>query len=82
MIIYKYKIGDEDVILPRGYKILTCQMQNTAFHVWAVVDPRVTDTVPVKFEVVGTGREFDFKGWTYLNTIQDGSFVWHVWYKE
>ena len=82
MKIYKYPIVDEKIEAPAGSQILTCQLQRADFCVWALVNPEVRETNTWTVKVVGTGQDFDSVGWSYLNTVQDGIFVWHIFYRN
>lgn len=81
MTIYKYPIKLADVQtlnLPFGAEILTIQMQHGNLCLWAKVQENVGDTEARTIEVFGTGQPMDFDSRTYIATVQDGSFVWHV----
>lgn len=74
--IYKYGLGE--VQLPKGAKILTVSHQNGNFVMWAEVD---TERVPEHrtFVVFGTGWEMPDVKMSYVGTIFEGAFVWHVY---
>lgn len=81
-IIYKYPLEIktwQSLNLPKGYEILTIQIQRGIPQLWAMVDPSKEVEI-VTIEFIGTGQpitdECDRK---YINTIQsyDG-LVWHV----
>jgi hypothetical protein len=77
--IYKYDlpmIGTHVIAMPRGAKILSVQDQSGAMRVWAKVDPKA----PMenrRFVIVGTGHLVP-AALTYLATVQQGQYVWHV----
>ena len=77
--IYKYKLKDgRGVEMPIGAKVLTIQKQNGLPYIWALVDTDAECDFRY-FEIVGTGRDFpEADNFTYINTIQDGPFVWHI----
>ena len=77
--IYKYKLKDgRGVEMPIGAKVLTIQKQNGLPYIWALVDTDAEFDFRY-FEIVGTGRDFpEADDFTYINTIQDGPFVWHI----
>jgi hypothetical protein len=82
MRVHKFKV-DDNVNLPLGYKILSCQELDHTIFVWALVDPHETQTVTVQFKIIGTGRDIDAEQWTHLATlIDDNLFVWHVFIDE
>lgn len=82
MIIFKYKIDNDGISLPAGAQILSCQLQDNCFHIWALVDPNESNVEHYNVQVVGTGHEFDPTGWDYLTTEQQPPFVWHIWVKK
>lgn len=87
--IYKYPllITDSQVIrMPAGARILCCQMQTGGpakgdVCLWAEVDtdrPHVNRTILI----AGTGNPFPEKlpeKRSYIGSVQDGVFVWHVY---
>jgi len=75
--IYKYKL-ENSVEMPIGAKILSIQMQNNRPYIWALVDTDVECEFR-HFEIIGTGHNFpEADNFTYINTFQDGPFVWHI----
>jgi len=84
MRIFKYQLkfpADEQKIeMPANAGIISCQVQEGAITLWAIVDP---DAKPVErfFTVLGTGHAF-FEGSNrqlhHLGTVQLDGFVWHV----
>lgn len=84
--IYRYELpvlGKNWVTLPGRYKVLDAQMQNGKPCVWCVVQTD-SGSSPVCFWVVGTGfdlDEFEVHG-SYVATLQDGPYVWHVYCSE
>jgi hypothetical protein len=77
--IYKYELKDgRGVEMPIGAKVLTIQTQNGLPYIWALVDTDVECDFRY-FTIVGTGHDFpEADDFTYINTIQDGPFVWHI----
>lgn len=79
MNIFKYpvEIGEFSHQMPVGAKILTAALQNGEPQMWAIVDK----SQPVeerKFQVIGTGHEFDLSDKRFISTFQQGPFVWHL----
>lgn len=66
--------------MPEGAEVLTVQIQNGEPHIWALVDTEKPRKLR-SFEIVGTGQPADNLG-RYVGTVQDGSFVWHVFEVE
>ena len=80
-VIYKYPleegIGSQQVELPAGARILCAQMQGPSLFLWAIVNP-VHPFEHRNFFVVGTGQPFPEGTASYISTVQQGPFVWHV----
>ena len=76
--IYKYELKEGGVEMPIGAKILTIQDQNNRAYIWALVDIDAECEFRY-FAIAGTGEDFpEADDFTYINTIQDGQFVWHI----
>jgi hypothetical protein len=76
--IYKYELKEGSVEMPIGAKILSIQYQNNRPYIWALVDTDVECEFRY-FALVATGEDFpEADDFTYINTIQDGPFVWHI----
>ena len=76
--IYKYEFKEGSVEMPIGAKILTIEDQDGRLHIWAIVDTDAESEFRY-FAIVGTGQDFpEADDYTYINTIQDGPFVWHI----
>ena len=82
--IWKYPLRIDDaqtISIPAGAQLLTVQMQGPP-TVWALVDTDA-DLARIEIRFVGTGNQGpDVTGFTYLGTVQERIFVWHVFYKE
>lgn len=82
--VYKYPLLLEDrqlLSLPFGAKPLTVQLQNDALCLWALVDTDTdAESVPYYFAVCGTGHPVPAGDWDYLTTVQQGPFVWHIFW--
>ncbi len=87
--IWKYPLPfDEDyrctIKVPPG-KIRHVGMQGDVVCLWLEwegpiyePDPRKLAKVPKTFALVATGEATDFEG-TYLSTVFEGSYVWHIY---
>jgi hypothetical protein len=76
--IYKYELKEGSVEMPIGAKILSTQTQNDRPYIWTLVDIDAECEFR-NFAIVGTGHDFpEADDFTYINTIQDGQFVWHI----
>ena len=55
---------------------------NGQLEVWfRFQDPGLDEDVPLepkRIQIVGTGHPTPLEGWTYVTTVFDGSFVWHL----
>lgn len=80
--IYKYELPDviSYIFMPVGAKILSLQMQKNNPCIWAEVDTSNIEEQRI-FIIFGTGQEINFKekDISYINTVQQGVFVWHVY---
>jgi hypothetical protein len=75
--IYKYQVIHGTVLMPKGAKILTAQIQDDTTVMWALVDTS-QPMEPRNFEVMYTGQGFDDTGLEYIQTVQDGPLVLHI----
>ena len=81
MIIYKYhfKLGDTvEIEMPLASQILSVQIQNGMYCLWALIDQEITTVVKRKLAIRGTGNPIKGSLGRYIATIQNGLFVWHV----
>lgn len=82
--IYKYPLEVTDLQLieiPIGTRVLSVQTQNDIPTIWAM-HSQEEDKVNVEVRMVGTGQEFDLEDWRFIDTVQVGMFVWHVFMRE
>jgi len=79
-VIYKYELT-QTIQLPIDSQVLKVGMQNGIMQMWALVDPNQKETSQRNFEIIGTGHsfEFDYLTHTYIDSLFDGPFVWHIW---
>jgi hypothetical protein len=85
--IFKYDLavtGTQMIMMPRHAKVLSVQDQNGRLCVWAKVDPHAPADVRRRFVIVGTGHNLpiEMDSLTYLASVQQGAFVWHVFLSE
>ncbi len=78
--IYKYGFS-RSVELPIDSQVLKVGMQNGIMYMWVLVDPNQKQASYRNFEIIGTGHsfEFDYLTHTYIDSLFDGPFVWHIW---
>jgi len=81
MKIFKYILKIEDtqrMYLPKEIKFLSVQIQYDILCVWARVDED-SESKSYIFHIYGTGQDCsDSLKYLYLGTVQQNSFVWHV----
>lgn len=80
--IWKFPLDvrSQHLSIPMGAKLLTAQLQGAAITLWALCDPAAA-LMSVEVVVVGTGWQVNVDGLTYIATVQQGAFVWHVFAK-
>lgn len=84
--IYKYPINltteKQCLCLPENSQLLSVQMQNEKLCVWALIDESQPLSM-VRFHIFGTGENLpDDLNTVFLGTVQDGIYVWHVFYER
>jgi hypothetical protein len=80
-VVYKYPltlVGNQDVSMPVGAKILTAQEQDGCICLWAEC-PQVENVELREIIIVGTGHDYLPSELQYIATVQIGAFVWHVY---
>lgn len=85
-IIWKYElevVEEQKILMPKGAKILSLQLQNGVPCIWALVDDK-KELEPRPIFTYGTGNPIDLFGQEsyFLGTYQlrDGRLVFHVFY--
>lgn len=81
--IYKYPLTLSErqyIEVPVGAHFMCTQVQRGAICLWAMVN---TDQQTVHYEIalVGTGTPMPHGLWQYIGTVQQGDFVWHIYYQ-
>ncbi len=80
--IFKYQLSTvdrQDVRMPMGARILTALVQNGVVCVWAEVDGVTEGMEPRTIWIVGTGNPMPGVALSYINSVMQGPFVWHVY---
>lgn len=81
-VIYKYVLPRTNpaiVVMPSGAEVLHAHEQDGRLCVWALIDPRQTETEKRLFAIVGTGNEFAAEDMRYIGTAHfQGPLVFHV----
>lgn len=66
--------------MPQGARILSFQVQDGKYCLWAEVDSEKPKRTRA-FQIVGTGNEMPpdrIEGENYIGTVQNEHFVWHL----
>jgi len=76
--IFKYpmELHDRSLALPRGAVIRRFAMQHGLPTVWAEVDSNAPTTTR-RMHIFGTGHSLP-EGAIYIDSCEDGAFVWHL----
>lgn len=80
--IYKYEItsGGITTLTDRFVSVLKVDWQGNHLCVWCLVSDLARES-SLTFMALPTGYEFPFSEDThYLDSIQDGPYVWHIFY--
>lgn len=81
--IYKYTLDLKDkqqIELPLDADILSVQVQAEKICLWA----KVSSTLPKEKRTIYiyvTGTEIEKDNSSYVGTVQDGIYVWHIFIK-
>jgi hypothetical protein len=81
--VYKFRLENltsgppVDIVMPKGARILTLQLQGGGPCIWVLVDPDAPPETRT-FHVLATGQEIEGSLGEYVGTYQQGFFVWHV----
>jgi len=80
-IIHKVKLTIADgpivVQIPKGAEILSIQMQKGVPCIWYICNIEEHEIERRTFLCIGTGESFYHSKMKYINTVQDGPYVWH-----
>jgi len=78
LTVWKYQVvGDGEIQVPKGGRVLHVAEQHGRPTVWMLVDPRASKDV-WHLAVLATGEWGVNSDWTYLGTARCGAYVWHV----
>jgi len=80
-VILKYEVINGTMLeIPRG-KCIHVEYQGKDLQSWWEVDPDGRPRM-IKFHVYGTGEIYEHRTYKYyIGTVQQGPFVWHVFYE-
>lgn len=79
--VFKYQLnrdGVTELVLPKYSWIVKSAIQDDQICLWIVVDTTINEISVRKFSVYGTGWDITFDSLDHIDTILDGSYVWHV----
>lgn len=86
MKVFKYDIKlqhEQELIVPKGAKLLSVQQQRGSIVAWFVVDPAVRYREVISVRVCGTGHDApDLNHYCHVSTVQIDEFVWHVFFDK
>lgn len=81
--IWKYLVAPKSerstILVPTGAKVLGAGIQGERIFAWVQQDVQVQVREPLELFFLGTGWETEvLPGEEFVDTLLDGSFVWHV----
>ena len=81
--IYKYQLLKAicEIQMPIGSRILDVQVQNGVICLWATVDTALMPETRI-FQIIGTGDSEVDNCHNYIGTVQQDSFVWHIFERK
>lgn len=73
--------GRVEIEMPIDAQVLSCQEQDGRLCLWAKVDIETADRTKTRaFYIAGTGKVLDpgERQYTFIDTVQQPPFIWHV----
>lgn len=78
-----YNLFETKIELPKNSSILSVKVAGDDLNMWFKFNPTSkTNLESYTIRIVGTGFETPTDGFSYIDTIIDGMFVWHVFIKQ
>lgn len=78
-----YNLFETKIELPKDASILSLKVIGGDLNLWFKFNPALKITLEsYTIRIVGTGFETPTDGFSYVDTIIDGMFVWHVFIKQ
>ena len=77
--IWKYElelVPQQTIDMPQGAEFLCIQEQYASLCLWAIVTPDGEKELRT-IALVGTGHGCAYSKESYIDTVQQGAFVWH-----
>lgn len=83
--VYKYPIEINDTVnldIQGFIRCLKIASQNNQLCLWALVDTERKTYDSISFEIRGTGHDCENLKGSYMDTVFQSPFVWHIFVKE
>lgn len=78
-----YNMFETKIELPKDASILSLKVIGDDLNMWFKFNPALKINLEsYTIRIVGTGFETSTDGFSYIDTIIDGMFVWHVFIKQ
>lgn len=78
-----YNLFETKIELPKDASILSVKVAGDDLNMWFKFNPVNKDNLEsYTIRIVGTGFETPTDGFSYIDTIIDGMFVWHIFIKQ
>ena len=78
-----YNLFETKIELPKNSSILSVKVAGDDLNMWFKFNPVNKDNLEsYTIRIVGTGFETPTDGFSYIDTIIDGMFVWHIFIKQ
>lgn len=78
-----YNLFETKIELPKDASILSLKVIGDDLNMWFKFNPVNKDNLEsYTIRIVGTGFETPTDGFSYIDTIIDAMFVWHVFIKQ
>lgn len=84
--VWKYPLElttEQTLMVPRGWRCLSVQMQHGVITMWCGVFPDA-EKQAVDIVLLGTGIDYGLRddlGFMHLGTVQQGEYVWHFFHE-
>lgn len=78
-----YNLYEKTIELPKDASILSVKVAGDDLNMWFKFNPVNKDNLEsYTIRIVGTGFETPTDDFSYIDTIIDGMFVWHIFIKQ
>lgn len=80
---YIHNLFETKIELPKDSSILSVKVVGYDLNMWFKFNPTSKTTLEsYTIRIVGTGFETPTDGFSYIDTVIDGMFIWHVFIKQ